>query len=327
MEDSLRIIHINLKGIPFYIRSFFYVLRQNEPTSFFYVSSSHPLQHILSLLYRSIQNVPTILDVGEWHSLGCLLQSSKFKLFMIELFNQNILISSYSGVAAISSAISLKCHLKHIRSFVMPALLPSLPITFPCRANEEFPTLTKPYRLFYSGTLKDEDGISNLLDALSILENRLPGMFRLVTSGSFSADQLIASCYSSDLFNQEIINHKGFLSSDEYLKEICNADFIVIPRPTYFINNHYSFPTRLVHALSLSKPVAISDSSDIPIYLRPNFNYISLGDGTSGSIVDALLNPSLESLIQSVVERIPETLYHFDPATHASNLVSFASSL
>lgn len=317
-------------GAQYYLKSFVYLFNIIRSGSLCYISSAHPLQHLLSFFLRLMQPVPIILDVGEWHSLKGLLKSKQLKSFAIEWLNRKVLIKGYSGAAAISSAISLKCQAINLPSFVMPALLPASlgGINYALTSKSSYKK--DGFRLFYSGTLKEEDGIMELLNALCDIESSKPGMFLLSTSGSFSKESLLRSIDKVTDSRQHMldkIDHKGWLADADYQKEILASDLVIIPRPASSINNQFSFPTRLVQALALGIPVAVSDTSDIPQYLQPDQHYISLGDGSRESIVRALEVSSLQTRIEAVKARIPEVVPQFDPSLHAKNLLAFAASL
>jgi len=328
-DGSLSIIRIGRKSsIAYALRAFCFTFERLNSSIMLYVSSSNPLQHFFSALLRLCRSSPVILDVGEWHSLDDLLKSWNLKSLLIEWINQRFLIRNYSGVAAISSAIASKCDILKVPYCLIPALLPANPVglsdtrEYPKRSGKSF------LRLFYSGTLKKEDGIEAILHAMHLLELDNPGRFKLTTSGSFSKDNLLALYGNSyNNFTIDQIDHKGWLSGDDYLDVITACDLVVIPRPIMYINNRFSFPTRLVQAIALGTPIAISDSTDIPLYLKPNYNYISLGDGSCSSIVRALSRDSLQDHILSVKSRLPEITHLFDPKQHASKLLLFASNL
>jgi len=286
---------------PFFVRQ---ILSQHpESLPVLIVSSSNPVAHLIAFYCRIIYHVPILADLGEWHPLIQLAKTS-FKSFLAHLLNRVFLYKLYSGILSISTSIASKCRVMRIPSIVVPHSIDTsfIAATSPCAISvrPKPASCLKPLRLLYLGNYKNEDGFLNLVNALTRLDNM--NEFRLTTVGSSVLKQLLPGsinlCMAS-IFNQ-IHTHKGWVTQEQLYNEILSADLVIIPRPKSFSSNRFSFPTRLAQVLALKRVLAISDTSDIPLYLQSNINYLSLGDGTVDHIVHCLSNPNLHDLIMSI---------------------------
>lgn len=292
--------------------------------SFIYVSSRSPLTHLIVLSVSYLFKSVSTIDVGELYSIRDFLRNLEIKNAFIEFLHQSVFYRLYSCCLAISSPIARVLAKRHITCLILPSLVKltdTETLTSTQSTFKAFPTTKSHLNLVYTGTLKPEDGLDVLLDVLS--SSTLPYGFKLLTCGNISLDQIRQTARQNriDINNVHMI-HYGWLGPDEYHKLIHDSDLVVIPRPSSYSNNKYSFPTRLPLALSIGTPVAISDTSDIPRLLVPDQEYLSVRDGSYNNIKAALSRDDLLPLLQSIRLNTRDAARKFDSVSNISRILN-----
>lgn len=139
--------------------------------------------------------------------------------------------------------------------------------------------------ILYAGGLNKAYGVDKLIEAISLLKSP-----RLRLS-LFGAGDQVANLRRRAK-DDERFSFGGFVSDDELVPALLNADVLVNPRPADEAFAILSFPSKLVEYLASGTPVLTTRISSIPRSLAPYFSYIEVAspEGIRDAIIRLLDN-------------------------------------
>ncbi len=119
----------------------------------------------------------------------------------------------------------------------------------------------------------NKDGIENLLEAFTYVENKHP-QFKLVLIGEASSNEEFETLKNkAKKLGLRNVIFTGKVSRNEIPNLLCNAKILCLARPSS-LQSVGGFPTKLGEYLSTGKPVVVTAVGDIPNYLDKNNSFI-----------------------------------------------------
>ena len=142
-----------------------------------------------------------------------------------------------------------------------------------------------PY-IAYCGSLnKEKDGVDLLIDGFALIAKEFPNiLLYLIGSAASSEEETLFEKKIRDYRLSERIILTGRISKDEIPKYLCNAKFLILPRPAN-PQTEAGFPTKLGEYLSTGSPVVVTRVGEIPDYLTNKENVFMAEPGNIASLV------------------------------------------
>jgi glycosyltransferase involved in cell wall biosynthesis len=244
------------------------------------------------LLYVCILKKPEVIFVHGVHT-PYLILANLFKFFG---FKFAIVLTDPAGVELDTDSL-LSRYLKKIDKFVINffvnnadiliSLAPKLvenynkkniKLNFPGILNKDFnegisayqgrKTESHTFKVVYAGGLHEIYGIKKLVD--SILEFPADVKIKMLFLGKGDQLEYIKQCSKDD----SRVEYGGFLSNEELIPELLNADLLINPRPTSLEFTGLSFPSKLIEYLATGTPILTTRISSIPSCYEEFFYYI-----------------------------------------------------
>src|SRR5690606_22772329 len=113
--------------------------------------------------------------------------------------------------------------------------------------------------VYHAGTLAEVSGTNLVLEATRQIDDPA---YRFWFSGRGSLDEAIRDVSRQD----PRITHWGFVSRENYLDLLRQANVLVNPRPTRLPENRYNFPSKLIEYMAAGRPVISTATSDVAEY-------------------------------------------------------------
>jgi glycosyltransferase involved in cell wall biosynthesis len=124
-------------------------------------------------------------------------------------------------------------------------------------ADEELSSeMQHQFTVMYAGALTEFDGVLQLLDAFSLLNE---SWYRLVIAGKGALEVEVRHAASRDAR----ISYLGFLPHEEVVMLYQGADVLVNPRPSTPLSTRYVFPSKLIEYLATGKAVISTATSGV----------------------------------------------------------------
>lgn len=138
------------------------------------------------------------------------------------------------------------------------------------------PPTPRSFNLLYVGRLDPDKGLAYLFDAFRQLHACFP-QARLTVCGR-GADALVQSLAAA----HPAIHFKGYISAEQYEKEVRRSDAIVLP------SLHEGYPLSLLEACARSKPVITTAVGSIPEVFGQHPAAWIVPPGDSAALLDAM---------------------------------------
>lgn len=209
--------------------------------------------------------------------------------FIYKLFDGFIPITTY-----LEDWVSGECSKK--------AIIEKLPISidlskFTSSPNPPNKVLRK---LGYVGALKYEDELEFMLKMFLVVHNRFPEA-ELFILGDFKGSKSVVSQKRLEFKNRQkqlgitdAITMYGFVDHLEVPDRLSQCDILILPRP-FTIISKAGFPSKLAEYLALEKPVVVTATGDIPLYLHDGVSaYLVYSDSPAefaDKVIQAIENP------------------------------------
>jgi glycosyltransferase involved in cell wall biosynthesis len=185
--------------------------------------------------------------------------------------NKIILLYAYKwlyGFLVISYA--LKDHFKSLVSKNCPIVLIPVIIDEKDIFNPEIP---KTRNLVYTGPLlQHKDGILTIIEAFSMIADLFPETQLIMTGDierSSDKDKIYRLLKKSGYENRMKLT--GFISREEMINYLNSAAGLLMAKPLSE-QADTCFPTRLGEYLSTGNPIVVTETGEIPIYLKDGIN-------------------------------------------------------
>ena len=141
-----------------------------------------------------------------------------------------------------------------------------------------------PVQIFYGGSFAQKDGLQYLLEAMNILKEK-KYQFKLILSGKGRPED-IEKLFPSFKDN-DFIEYRGFLSTEEYFKLLSNVDICCMTRTNSAFANA-GFPFKLGEFLAAGKLIIASKIGDVDKFLTHKQNAYLVEPENTRNIVEGL---------------------------------------
>lgn len=156
------------------------------------------------------------------------------------------------------------------------------------------------FRLGYVGVLKYGDELEFMLKMFQAVHNRAHEA-KLSILGDFTGNETEVIEKTNEFRNRQrelgitdSINMLGFVDHLDVPDILCSCDILILPRP-FTIISKAGFPSKLAEYLALEKPVVITATGDIPLYLEDGKSaYLVNSDSPdefAKKVIQAMSNP------------------------------------
>lgn len=181
--------------------------------------------------------------------------------------------------------------------------------------GQPLPIKKKPRKLGYVGVLKYGDELELMLRMLAIVHNKIAEA-ELVIIGDFMGTEFDVSKKHLE-FNRKQDQHKisnsitilGFIDHEQVPELLGQCDILILPRP-FTLTSKAGFPSKLAEYLALEKPVVVTATGDIPLYLNDGISaylvYSDSPDEFADKVLQAMENPDEAKRIAQKGRKVAE---------------------
>jgi glycosyltransferase involved in cell wall biosynthesis len=328
MPDTLRALYVLKYPLYFFKSQIMFkkiINIQNEKNKLLYLYGPPSLDNITLLLSAKFTGCLIVFDIVEDDNLAFFNSTSywaRVKNIIIRSLTR-VALKKADGIIVISS--HLKSKVQQIVDKKIPVHLRPISVDF-----TKFNVSTKFHQdnidLLYSGSFGKKDGVEFLIEAFEGLAEKNGKISLLLTGMAKTVDSILKKIEESSY--KDRILFLGYLSDQEYYSTIMSADILCVPR----IDDPYAhagFPFKLGEFLATGKPVVVSNTGDIELYLEDKESAVLLEPGSAKSISDAvnflINNPEKSKTIGQKGRDIAKK--HFDHISQGNNLFSFLNQL
>ena len=156
----------------------------------------------------------------------------------------------------------------------------------------------------YAGNTKWYQGVGVILEALSRMERKHPGGYKLLIISSSGAKDIENFIKENNL--SKAIHLLGQQTHEDVPKYLSASDVLAIPRPSDSITE-YAFPSKFPEYIALGKPVVVSRVSDIADYIEDGVSGILIRPESADDLCKALEKLKDRSLRESMGKKGRET--------------------
>lgn len=152
-----------------------------------------------------------------------------------------------------------------------------VPIVVDTNRFEEFESLRQQWITYCGNLYGDKDGVPILIEAFSLIHQTFP-KFKLVLIGNTSNEEEFEKLNNliEELGITEKVVFTGFVHRSEIPGLLMQSSLLVLARPDN-IQAKGGFPTKLGEYLATGRPVLVTATSDIPLYINHGANgYLAL---------------------------------------------------
>lgn len=125
----------------------------------------------------------------------------------------------------------------------------------------------------FCGGLSKTNGISNLIEAFSIVEPKYPYLKLLIIGGASNIKVIDGYKAEVKKYGLKNVCFYGQVERDEIPHLLINAKVLLLARPSN-LQASGGFPTKLGEYLATGNPVVVTAVGDIPLYLNSSNSYI-----------------------------------------------------
>lgn len=181
----------------------------------------------------------------------------------------------------------------------------------------------------YCGDLGgNKDGVKNLIEAFSLIEDRFPKLKLLLIGGTKITEELDQLRKYATKLKTKKVEFLGYVSRDEIPSLLTNAKLLALARPSS-LHSTGGFPTKLGEYLSTSKPVLVTKVGDIPLYLKDKENAFLVepdnNNAFANKIIEILDNYDFSLKVAKEGRDLTETIFNYK--VQAKRLYDYLHSL
>lgn len=168
------------------------------------------------------------------------------------------------------------------------------------------------FKVLYSGLLSDITGVDLLLEAIELIENV---NIEFLFSGKGDLETLVSEYADKD----KRVKNLGFLSEEEYLRRLNEANILINPRNMDLPQNQNNFPSKVLDYLAAGKVII---STLFPGYEKFSDNIIFC-DSTPESLALSVKNAVLhyKSIYKSQFEANRNKAYEFSWVQQVNKII------
>ncbi|MCA1021063.1 glycosyltransferase [Halobacillus litoralis] len=297
-------------------------LTQNERKRVSFLYATHKNYNIiLHFTLKTIMNIPSVVDVTEWHNSNQFKMGKLSLKYLLHNFRNKHIIPRAKNVICITSYLENHFYRKGCNTVIIPPQ-----VTFRKFKTHKNPSVS-PIRLFYAGTVAKKDYVDVILDGLCLLteEELKKVQFSIVglSEVEFKEQFPKAAEYKQVLGGSlEIVNRVPKVELENMLSE---SHFLVLMRPNMRYSNA-GFPSKVPEALAAGVPIITNLTSDLKKYIREGHNGFIVNnfsaEAVMRSIQRAIKVKDLEfnEMSKAAVETAEK---HFDYNVHSNDLKTF----
>ena len=179
--------------------------------------------------------------------------------------------------------------------------------------------------LGYAGNTKWYQGVGVILEALSRMEKKYPGKWKLLIISSSGAKDIENFIKKNNL--SRAIHLLGQQAHEDVPKFLSASDILAIPRPSDTITE-YAFPSKFPEYIALGKPVVTSRVSDIADYIEDGLSGMLIRPENTDDLCKALEKLKDRNLRESMGRRARETAEEiFDLSVLGEKLSGYLSKI
>ncbi len=289
-----------IKLLLFFIRSAWQVTRRHllEPYSIIHVHSIPDFEVFATLIPR-LMGAPVILDI---HDIVPEFYASKFKVgerslvFYLLVLLEKLSIAYSSHVIISNDLWYEKIIRRSVRSEKCTAMInyPDLSIFWrrprPAAANGEF-------LMCYPGTLNWHQGLDLVIDAMSLLRDRVPNLRFLIVGDGPDREKLRGMIQRQHLEDRVFL--KGFVPMEQVAEIMATIDLGVVPKRKDSFGNE-AFSTKIMEFMAMNVPVIASRTRIDEYYFNENmvqFFESENAEDLATKILDLMQNPARRSAL------------------------------
>jgi glycosyltransferase involved in cell wall biosynthesis len=261
------------------------------------MSSGENNNHTILYIYGppSLDNIPflwtakragykIVFDIVEDDDLAYHISTSCWHKVnnRIVRFLTRITLMQADGIIVISSHLQYK--MERMVEGRIPVHLRQISVDSSCfqsRPKRVHDTLD----LLYSGSFGMKDGVGVLIDAFEVLAGKHKNIRLLMTGEPTDSGPILNRIERSK--HKERIIFLGYLSDHKYYDTIISSDILCVPRID-LPYAHAGFPFKLGEFLASGKPVVVSRTGDVELYLKDLDSAMLVDPGSADAIVNAV---------------------------------------
>jgi len=261
--------------------------QQTKPSHvIYYGSASAYMLRLLSWCTKN--NVPLIVDIGEWRDSSNTVGGGRFSPFNIsDKICMRFLIPRADGVIAGSSFLENFYLKKNSHVIRIPIILDTASISATHRHTK---VGTKQLTLAYTGDSGKgkKDLLNNVLEVLFRLKIEGKDVW-INMAGPTSDDILSFPALQSRRISSlpSWIKALGWQTADRALEIVRNADFMPLLRPMTRTSQAGS-PTKFFESMAVGTPVICNLTSDLGLYLHDGIEGLVCRDGSVEAFTEAI---------------------------------------
>jgi len=285
------------------------------------------ITNIPFVLFAKALRYKVIIDLVEDYSLTGKQTSFKDKIKKRSVLIAERLLPHYA-----TSCIGINTYLTNKLKVICKGKIPvyHIPITvelknFDKTAGSDQNSNRK--EIFYGGSFSSRDGVYELIEVFDQLADIYPDLFLKITGDTGNQElkkKLVEAVEKAK--NKSKIKLTGYLSYNDYLQNLFNSGICCIPRTQSEFANA-SFPSKLSEYLAANKPIIVSKTGEVEIYLKDKDNALLIEPGSKDelkeSIIYLLENSKLADDMGKKGRAIAEK--YFDSNKHADLLFNIMS--
>jgi len=307
------------------IRGFNFLVKAKEKdiSNILYCYQSPDITNIFYLIFSKLIGFKLIIDITEDASLSNqnLKLKDKIKKQSVVLFEKLI---PYIANSCIGITKHIVNKLEVICKDKVPVYHIPISVDFErLNIKQKSELIKENETIFYGGSYTVRDGIYSLIDVFDKLASINQNLFLKIT-GDTNVSYLKSTILDriSKCQNKSRIIMTGYLSYEDYIKNLIASDICCIPR-TQSPYSNAGFPSKLGEFLASGSPVIVSQIGEVSLYLQNNFDSLIITPGSDEELYQAiyyLLSNKEKSKILSENGR-NTALKYFDSRNHAKNLL------
>ena len=175
----------------------------------------------------------------------------------------------------------------------------------------------------YAGNLKvsHREELFQLLGAVGALAATHDDIRVRIMGGGSSADEARLAAESARLGIENRVELAGTVSGDELPAWLCGCAALALPRASGLFSSA-GFPSKLSEYLATGRPVVVTATGDIPLYLRPGIDSFLVPPDDPAAFAQALERALYDPGAVDIGRAGRETARtQFDPATHMARVL------
>ena len=275
-------------------------------------------------------NVPLIVDIGEWRDASHMVGGGRFSPFNIsDKICMRFLIHRADGVIAVSSYLENYYLNRNSHVIRIPIILDTVSIiaTHPDTQN-----IKNQLTLAYTGDSGrgKKDLLNNVIEALFRL-NSVGKEICIILAGPTTQEILCFPALQSRKLSSlpSWINALGWQTADRALEIIKNADFMPLLRPLNRVSEA-GFPTKFVESMAVGTPVICNLTSDLGQYIHDGIEGLVCKNSSVGEFREAIeraisLSPAQYAKMRIAARNMAEQ--SFDYRVYAEPLRCFLEKI